>query len=314
MKRLTPIILSLALTSCLFGCANFINRLNGSVEQEEHIIVVLPRAPAPSNQSQQVKAVTPNAPYRGPSMGTLPQVSGIFTATQQSPIRVAPGSNSGENAFRQKDVASAIADLTPSATPAKPQESATKNQTAAQTTSPPPVVEIKPSQPVAPPAPLQPPVPPATPKTVTAEVLPPAVAMPAPAPLAKPSAPRNDTPNPDSLGGLIARRAVYYDFDTASLSDEYKSIVIAHAKYLAQNPKAKLKLRGNCDERGSHEYNISLGSNRAESVKQLMMANGAAAKQIETESFGKEKPMATGHDEQSWAKNRRVDILYSEEE
>ena len=308
MKPLIRSVLCTTLIGSLFGCANFIDRLNGSVEQEEHIIIVLPRAPLqtlPQTQPQGAGA-PPLVTYRAPTVSATPQVSGIFTANTPSGVRVAPRPITVDSPYRQKEM------IAEAPAPAPAPTSAPKVLTPPPESTPPsplPVVEMKPVAPTPPPAPLE--APPPAPIAAIPVAPPPALA-PA-APLNKTAA-KNETPNPDSMGGLIARRAVYYNFDTANLSDEYKAIVLAHAKYLAQNPKAKVKLRGNCDERGSREYNISLGSNRAESVKELMIANGASAKQVETESFGKEKPMATGHDEQSWAKNRRVDILYSEDE
>jgi len=312
MNPLIRFVIFTTLMASLFGCANFIDRLNGSVQEEEHIIIVLPRAPLQTQPQAQPQGAgaPPLVTYRAPTVSAIPQVSGIFTATTPSGMRVAPRPITVDSAYRQKEI---VAEAPPSA-PA-PKIAPPPPEPSPVLSAPPPVIEMKPEAPTPPPAPIQTPTPapvtaapaPLAATPVAPQVLPPAASL-------NKAATKNEIPNPDSLGGLIARRAVYYNFDTASLSDEYKAIVLAHAKYLAQNPKAKVKLRGNCDERGSREYNISLGSNRAESVKELMIANGASAKQIETESFGKEKPMATGHDEQSWAKNRRVDILYSDDE
>ena len=94
------------------------------------------------------------------------------------------------------------------------------------------------------------------------------------------------------------------------IKDEYKAIVEAHAKYLQANRTLRVILQGNTDERGTREYNIALGQRRADAVKKLMMLLGATEVQIETVSFGKEKPRREGHDETSWAENRRVDIVY----
>ena len=92
-----------------------------------------------------------------------------------------------------------------------------------------------------------------------------------------------------------------------------RPLVTAHARYLQQNPGAKIRIEGNTDERGSREYNIALGQRRSEAVKQMMQLLGARAGQIESVSFGEEKPRASGHDEASWAENRRADIVYQGE-
>jgi len=135
-------------------------------------------------------------------------------------------------------------------------------------------------------------------------------------PEAKPlTAPMEDaSPFPvKGQGGALGERSIYYAFDSYVVSDQGKPIAAAHAGFLASHAKAKVILQGNCDERGSREYNLALGSRRAESVKSLMSASGASVNQIEVVSFGKEKPMMDGHDEASWQKNRRVDIVYQGE-
>jgi len=109
---------------------------------------------------------------------------------------------------------------------------------------------------------------------------------------------------------ILSKRSVYFDYDKCDLKSEYTSLVEAHAKYLLQHGDANVTLQGNTDERGSREYNIALGQRRAESVKKVMSVLGATEIQIESVSFGKEKPKAVGHDESAWAQNRRVEILY----
>jgi peptidoglycan-associated lipoprotein len=84
----------------------------------------------------------------------------------------------------------------------------------------------------------------------------------------------------------------------------------AHAGYLSQRPDANVVIEGNCDERGSREYNLALGQKRAEAVKSRLALLGVPDGQIETVSFGEEKPRANGHDESAWAENRRADIVY----
>jgi peptidoglycan-associated lipoprotein len=112
---------------------------------------------------------------------------------------------------------------------------------------------------------------------------------------------------------VLSKRSVYFDFDSFVVKEEYRPLVEAHARYLQQNRNARMTVQGNTDERGSREYNIALGQKRADSVKRMMMLLGATENQIETVSFGKEKPRNQGHDESAWAENRRDDILYSGE-
>ena len=112
---------------------------------------------------------------------------------------------------------------------------------------------------------------------------------------------------------ILSKRSVYFDFDSFVVKDEYRPLVEAHARYLQQNRNARMTIQGNTDERGSREYNIALGQKRADSVKRMMTLLGATDAQIETVSFGKEKPRNPGHDEAAWAENRRDDILYAGE-
>ena len=112
---------------------------------------------------------------------------------------------------------------------------------------------------------------------------------------------------------ILSKRSVYFDYDSFVVKDEYRSLVEAHARYLQQNRNARMTIQGNTDERGSREYNIALGQKRAEAVKRMMTLLGAQEQQIETVSFGKEKPKSSGHDEASWAENRRDDMLYAGE-
>jgi len=112
---------------------------------------------------------------------------------------------------------------------------------------------------------------------------------------------------------ILSKRSVYYDFDKSDVKAEYKPIVEAHARYLTGNKGAKVAVQGNCDERGSREYNIALGNHRADSVRKMMNVFGASDSQIEVVSFGEEKPRATCHDESCWKENRRSDIVYQGE-
>ena len=113
--------------------------------------------------------------------------------------------------------------------------------------------------------------------------------------------------------GQLAKRSVYFDYDSNAVKDEYRGLVQAHSRYLADKRDTKIRIEGNCDERGSREYNLALGQRRAEAVKKVMTVLGVGDNRIETISYGEEKPVAQGHDEQAWAQNRRADIKYSGE-
>lgn len=112
---------------------------------------------------------------------------------------------------------------------------------------------------------------------------------------------------------ILSKRSVYYDYDSFVVKNEYRPLVQAHAQYLRDNAGARVLLQGNADERGSREYNLALGQKRADSVKNALTLSGAKDSQIEAVSLGEEKPRATGHDEASWAENRRTDIRYQGE-
>ena len=110
---------------------------------------------------------------------------------------------------------------------------------------------------------------------------------------------------------ILAKRSVFYPFDVSVVQDADKPVVEAHAKYLSEHANRKVRLEGNCDERGSDEYNLALGQRRADGVKKMLLVGGARDGQIETVSYGEEKPRATGHDEAAWSQNRRTDFNYN---
>jgi len=112
---------------------------------------------------------------------------------------------------------------------------------------------------------------------------------------------------------ILSRRTVYFDFDRFEVRDEYRPLVEAHAKFLRENPSAKMLIQGNADERGSREYNVGLGQRRSDSVKKMLILLGARDSQIEAVSLGEEKPACSEHSEDCWAKNRRDDMLYNGE-
>jgi peptidoglycan-associated lipoprotein len=116
--------------------------------------------------------------------------------------------------------------------------------------------------------------------------------------------PFNDPASP------LYKKSVYFDFDSFVVKAEYQPVVEAHGKYLASTKNRRIVVEGNTDERGGREYNLALGQKRAEAVKQRLMLLGATDAQIETVSFGKEKPKAMGSNEEAWAQNRRADIVY----
>jgi peptidoglycan-associated lipoprotein len=112
---------------------------------------------------------------------------------------------------------------------------------------------------------------------------------------------------------ILTKRSVYFDFDSNVLKEEYEPLVKAHARFMASHGEARARIEGNCDERGSREYNLALGQRRAESMKKVMTVLGVSDSHIETVSYGEEKPAAGGHDETAWSKNRRDDIRYTVE-
>jgi len=119
--------------------------------------------------------------------------------------------------------------------------------------------------------------------------------------------PKSKLNEPD---GLLAQRSIYYMFDSFEIQAEYKPILEAHSKFLVDNPNFRVRIEGNCDDRGSREYNLALGQSRAEQIRKSMLLLGVSVDQIEVVSFGAERPVAYGFDEASRAKNRRSDLVY----
>ena len=134
----------------------------------------------------------------------------------------------------------------------------------------------------------------------------------------KPSGPTADEKDLDLASlrdpnNILSKRSIYFDYDKDVVKAEYKDIVAAHAKYVSTHPKAKMTLTGNTDDRGSREYNVSLGQRRSVSVKKSMNVLGAQDTQIETVSFGEERADTNCKDDACYAKDRRVDISYEKE-
>lgn len=105
-------------------------------------------------------------------------------------------------------------------------------------------------------------------------------------------------------------RLVYFDYDQADVPEKYRAMLIAHGGYLSANPAARVRLEGHADERGSREYNIGLAERRAQAVRQFLLLQGVTADQLNTVSYGEERPAVLGGDEESWSLNRRVELVY----
>lgn len=153
------------------------------------------------------------------------------------------------------------------------------------------------SAPVAPPAPTPVPAP----------------AAPAPAPMAHPVAAPAAPETPawlDPSNPVARQRSVFFDFDESLIREQDRPVVELQGRFLAAHPAVHVRVEGNTDERGGSEYNLALGQRRAEAVAKALELMGVKAGQVEAVSFGKERPRATGHDEASWAQNRRADVAY----
>lgn len=110
----------------------------------------------------------------------------------------------------------------------------------------------------------------------------------------------------EQLGNLV----VYFEFDRSEVRSDFNAMLAAHGRYLASDPSLSIRLEGHADERGSREYNIGLGENRAQAVRQILLLQGVSAAQLSTVSYGEERPAAFGSDEESYGLNRRVELVY----
>lgn len=108
----------------------------------------------------------------------------------------------------------------------------------------------------------------------------------------------------------LAIRAIYFEFDSAKIRDDSLAMLEEHGNFIAGNGNVSIRLEGHTDERGSREYNIALGDRRAQSVRRVLLFQGASVDQIDTISYGEEQPAMLGHDEAAWSKNRRVELVY----
>jgi peptidoglycan-associated lipoprotein len=109
---------------------------------------------------------------------------------------------------------------------------------------------------------------------------------------------------------LLNKKVIYFGYDRFDITPENRLIILAHARKMLQNDKLHIRIDGHTDERGSREYNIGLGERRANAVRQVMALKGVCEDRIASVSYGKEKPIALGHSEESWKQNRRAELAY----
>lgn len=114
----------------------------------------------------------------------------------------------------------------------------------------------------------------------------------------------------DPNSAIARRRSVYFGFDDSTIRPQDREVIELQGQYLAAHPNVSVRVEGNTDERGGAEYNLALGQRRAEAVARALRVYGVRDSQMEAVSWGKEKPVAEGHDETAWAKNRRADVVY----
>ncbi|MCC5867652.1 MAG: peptidoglycan-associated lipoprotein Pal [Gammaproteobacteria bacterium] len=115
---------------------------------------------------------------------------------------------------------------------------------------------------------------------------------------------------PDPSDPVLSNMVIYFDFDRDAIRSEFTPTLDAHARFLMENPRRRVRLEGHTDERGSREYNIGLGERRALSVRRYMLLQGVSADQLTTVSYGEERPAELGSGESVWARNRRVELVY----
>ena len=112
------------------------------------------------------------------------------------------------------------------------------------------------------------------------------------------------------LASLLSKGSVYYDLDMYNIGEEFQPLVEAHAEFLRDHKDLRVRVEGNCDERGSREYNLALGQRRADAIKRALTLLGVPVRQVDTVSFGAEKPKMPSSNEEAWTENRRSDIVY----
>ena len=119
------------------------------------------------------------------------------------------------------------------------------------------------------------------------------------------------TPADLDTDSCLRTRVVYFDFDQEAVRPEFEAAMACHAKYLGDRPSSRMNLEGHADERGSREYNMGLAERRGNAVSSALQANGGSGSQISVISYGEERPACTDSSEDCWAKNRRVEIVYT---
>jgi len=151
----------------------------------------------------------------------------------------------------------------------------------------------------------KPPPPAPTPATPAAPETPP---PPPPPPPAAPVAQAPSGPVPGSVQDFVinAGDRVYFDLDQYTLRDDAKEVLNRQAQWLLRYPQVMVRIEGNADERGTREYNLALGSRRAESVRSHLISQGVPGGRITTISYGKERPIDPGSNEDAWARNRNA--------
>jgi len=120
-----------------------------------------------------------------------------------------------------------------------------------------------------------------------------------------------DARNFDNPQSLLSKRVIYFDFDKSEVRSEYRPIVAAHAAYVSAHGSARVTLEGHADERGTREYNLGLGERRSNAVSGLFSAAGAMGSQLDSVSYGEERPVCRVSDDSCWSQNRRVEIVYT---
>lgn len=120
-----------------------------------------------------------------------------------------------------------------------------------------------------------------------------------------------DARNFDNSESLLSKRVIYFDFDKSDVKSEYRAIVAAHAAYVSSHGSARVTLEGHADERGTREYNVGMGERRGNAISGLLSAAGAMGSQLDTVSYGEERPVCRVSDEDCWWQNRRVEIIYT---
>ena len=130
-------------------------------------------------------------------------------------------------------------------------------------------------------------------------------------PTTTPVAPGAYTPADLDTDACLRTRVVYFDLDQDAIKPDFQAAMACHAKYLRDRPDARMTLEGNADERGSREYNMGLGERRGNAVSSAVQAQGGSGSQISVVSYGEERPTCTDSNEDCWARNRRVEIVYT---